>query len=650
MADITDPLLRKIYADLHYSASKLHTLFKEIKKDFEFAQGKQWSKEDTERLRKQGVKALSINKIKPIIKLITGIERQSKSDYKALPEGDEDAIKSEVVTRLLKNIVKQSKADLKMSEEFKHGAIGGISYLEPYIDYSFDLINGEMKFKLVDATNVYFDPDFKEYDMSDSRFLIKVTKDLTKDELIGLFPDEEKKIEDINGGKLQLSANFVEEHFQLRDYPALGTGSERVDGQNPVRTYDLIDYYEKRLEKKYFIADPERGVLKETDTKAQAEEVAAKIPTAQVVSRKMPVIYLVQAVGDKVLSNEKAWTYPAWKSFPLIPFFFERVDADIDDISLKYQGIVRATKDLQEEFNKRRTQELRHLNASTNSGWLVPKGALDAKNANKMKEFGSSPGVVIEYDAVRGEPKKQFPSQLSQGHVQLAEENHEDLKEASGVNPDLLANQSQSQSGRAILLKQRQGLVMVQESLDNFAETKKIAGRFIVSQLKEVFTVETAMKVLGDAYIQENFTVPVQTVINRGLEKMQKGEEVTELEKGTMLQYPAASSDNPAQDEAGLAMMVDIDSAILLINEILTDPTITKYDISIGEGAFAETIKMSNFLELTDLAKQGYPIPPSVLIEQSMIAEADKKQIIEQIALAQQQQAQLEAQGQQQGE
>jgi hypothetical protein len=45
---------------------------------------------------------------------------------------------------------------------------------------------------------------------------------------------------------------------------------------------------------------------------------------------------------------------------------------------------------------------------------------------------------------------------LSQGHAQLAEENAQDLKEASGVNPDLLATDSKSQSGRAILLKQRQ--------------------------------------------------------------------------------------------------------------------------------------------------------------------------------------------------
>ena len=112
-------LLVKVYEDFRYSSSKFSNLFKQIKEDFEFEQGNQWEEKDVNDLRKRGIKALTINKIKPIVKLITGIERQSKSDYIAFPEGEEDELSGEISTRLLKNVSKIGNLPRKFSETFK---------------------------------------------------------------------------------------------------------------------------------------------------------------------------------------------------------------------------------------------------------------------------------------------------------------------------------------------------------------------------------------------------------------------------------------------------------------------------------------------------------------------------------------------------
>jgi len=240
------------------------------------------------------------------------------------------------------------------------------------------------------------------------------------------------------------------------------------------------------------------------------------------------------------------------------------------------------------------------------------------------------------------------PMPLSQGHAQLAAENAQDLKEASGVNPDLLANDSQSQSGRAILFKQRQGLVMVQEMLDNFSETKKLIGRFILSQFKELFTVESAMRILGDSYIAETFKTPVNIILERGLQKVEEGKEneISQLEGATMLQYPNMSSDQPIVDERNqLVTTTDFDTAFQTINNILNDAELNKYDIAIGEGPYQDTIRLANFMDLKDLAQQGVPIPPNVLIEMSMIPPNEKKGILNQLeaqAAAQAQATQME--------
>lgn len=632
--------LAKAYSDLRRSEHYYSKLKKEVKRDFEFVQGKQWDEDSVEELRKAGVKALTINKLKPIIKLITGIERQSKSDLIAFPEGGEDNLKADVATRLIKHQVKVSRAEIKLSETFKAGAIAGPSYLEPYIDYTHDLINGELRFKRLSPLNIFLDPDGQEYDLSDHRFVGKLTPDLTEEDLVALFPDKESQIKKIENGQISLDkeGNF-DQILQKRDYDRDSTQVLNIYDE---KTFDLVDYYYKRPAKQYFVLNSQNGDLSQPfNTKEEALNIADQSELFSVIEQTVQKIYLMQFVGQTVLYDDIVWTYPSWKSYPIIPFFAEYLTDGIDDRCLTIQGVVRGIKDLQEEFNKRRTQELRHLNASANSGFDIEDDQLDDQNEKKLTKFGSSPGIVIKRKKGTPPVGRITPMPLSQGHVQLAEENAQDLKQASGVDPDLLASTSNSQSGRAILLKQRQGLVMIQEILDNFSITKEMVGKFIISQFSELFTVDSAMRVLGDKFIAENFSVPVSIILQRGLEKMEAGEQPTQLEESVMLQYPNHPPQEPIADEEGnLETAVDFDQAITMINTILNDTGLGKYDVSVGEGPFNETTQISNFLELTDLAKQGIPIPPDVIIEMSNIPENKKQEIIQKLA----QQAALAAQ------
>jgi len=630
-------LLNKIYSDLKYSNSKLSKLHREIREDFKFEQGNQWDTSVVEELREAGVKALTINKLRPIIKLITGIERQSRTDFIAFPEGGEDEITSSIVTRLLKNIVKNSKAEIKLSEVFKNGCIGGACFLVPYIDYSFDIINGELKWKKVSVLDCYFDPDFQEYDMSDARFFIIVTPDLSEEDLGFLFPEDSRKIKNIQGGKINF--NFVDNITQIQS----GTEYPRQQDGDPIDItsepkYDLIEYYYTEMQPQYFIVHQQRGILQAAKDKEEALKVAQEIG-GQVIEKNVPVVKLAQVVGDTVFSNDVVWSYPKWKSIPIFPYFAELLTEDIGDFSLRIQGIIRGIKDLQEEYNKRRTQELRHLNSSINSGFEIEEGQFDEREESKLKKWGSSPGVVIKRRKGTPPVTRITPMPLSQGHAQLAEENAQDLKEASGVNPDLLANDSQSQSGRAILFKQRQGLVMIQEMLDNYSETKRQIGKFILSQLKELFTVESAMRVVGDAFIADTFTVPVTDILVRAITKIENGKEneITELENSVLLQYPQQNPAQPIVDETNnLVTAVDFDTAIQTINNVLNNSEINKYDIAIGDGPFSETIRNANFTDLKELAQQGVPIPPQTLIEMSMIPQDQKGKIMKQLAAQQQ--------------
>jgi hypothetical protein len=161
---------------------------------------------------------------------------------------------------------------------------------------------------------------------------------------------------------------------------------------------------------------------------------------------------------------------------------------------------------------------------------------------------------------------------------------------------------------------------MIQEALDNYGETKRLVGKFVLSQLGEIFTVETALQVIGDAFMKENFERP--QIDEQG---------------------------NIVMDERGQPVLaVDPKEVQLVINKILNDSALGKYDVSIGEGAYSETIKITNFNMIMDMVSKGIPIPPDMIVEESTLGEAQKKRIVGAISAAAQQ-AQAVAQQPRQG-
>lgn len=632
--DMTSPL---VLDDFRRSRRAKKDLVEKQVKDFEFALGKQWDDEDVEKLAKAGVAALTINKIQPNLFLISGIERQNRTKAKAFPEGSEDGVLADIASGLLSNLEKRSQSKYKMSETFEDGCICGEGYIEPYIDYTWDLLNGEMKIKKLNPFNVYPDPDGTEYDLSDAEFIIKFTPSLSKKQVEKLFPGKKKELDNIESGKLTLDATEELSEFTGIEEQTKGYKDNDVPGDEDRRKeeYDLTEYYYKKYVDKWIVVDRTLGKISAEvdnleDAKAYVKEATVADerdeegniiqPSAITIKRIIPEIWICALVGTTKIDEYMCPFYPRWRHYPIIPFYAHRVTTPMKDRHLMFQGVVRGLIDPQRELNKRRTQELRILNTSANSGWLSEKGAW-VKKAD-VKKFGSSAGVLLEYKEGKNKPERITPTPLSQGHSQLAAENAQDMKEISGINADLLSMaDNKSASGRAIHLRQQQGIVMVQRIFDNYGRTKDLLARFMLSQMGELYTVDTAIKVMGDGFIKENFEVPVMV------------DEVT-----------------PQTDPNTGEMVMEIDQEAVgaVFNRVLTDNEIGKYDVAVGEGANTETVKYSNYLLLMEMAEKGIQIPMDILVDESLINSSSKERIKKAVMQAQQQAEAMARQSQQQ--
>ena len=650
-----------------YAAKK--KLIDRQKEDFLFRLGKQWSAEKEEKLRQIGVNPVVDNRIQPNIFLITGLERQNRSDFKAFPQGEEDSLKAEIASILFKDSIKQSDFSYKSSEAFEDGITCGESELELFLDNTHNLLNGKPCWKKLDSNMVFPEPGCKEYDYFDARYVYKLTTDLSQDDLIALYPESKADIESSNGGTLDFKAILGENeiHRQPKDYPKHGDSSGGLTSQEP--RFDLLERYYKKWVEKIFLGDKKTGEIKEAETREKAEafitsyqedvqnettqydQLKAQAATPQfdeltgaplapvevpeipqrdpnrfiMIKRNVPEIwYYAHSPGfEKPFADERAWFYPKWKRYPIVPYYahFSTAPIEGDDRHLLVQGVVHCVKGVQEKHNSSETIKLMHLNSAQNSGWISEEDSW--VDPNKVKEFGSVPGVNLEYKSGKPKPERQFPMPLSQAHTQIAQESAEAIKQILGINADLLAAQNGGQSsGRAIALRQRQGLLMVQKLFDNLSRTKQICGKFLLSQLGEIYDTETAKKILGDSFLQKNFPPPMEFVANPVT-----GDPQIDPNTGLPVQ-------EPMKDEMGIPMTYDKEIADLQIAEVLSGE-LEQYDVTVGEAVASDTMKMANAAELQELAaKMPGLIPPDLLVEESQLAQSTKTRILNAIKQA----------------
>ena len=646
-----DLTVSRVMADFKAAAKSKSKLTTREIEDFKYALGEQWSDEDKATLEKAKIKPATDNQIAPNLYLLTGLERQNRTDFKAFPEGEEDGLKAEIASYLFKKSIETSGYGDKSSEQFKDGITCGESHLELYLDNEDNLLNGKPRWKKLDGCQVFPDPASREYDFSDARYLYKVTRDIDKEDVIALYPEKEEEIREVSDGKLGVDFGGGDKHIQGRDYPGARSSSAESGEDYEGECVDLVERYYKKSCPRSFIGDRKTGAVTEAESPEKADKfisdykasivdaqfkyqgalqearmLAAMNPMGQPVQEPMappqedPERYIhikksVQEIWifalipgmEEPLANERAWFYPKWKSYPIIPFYarFSTAPLSGDDRHLLVQGLVHGVKNAQDRHNKATTLMIRHLNSSVNSGWLLEQDTW--VNADEVRNFGTMPGVDLEYKIGRQPPQRILPAPLSSAHAEISKDALEKMKSSLGINADLLAvQQGGSDSGRAIALRQKQGLLMVQELFDNLSRSRKVAGKFVLSQLGKIFDTETAKKVLGDAFLKKNF--PPLMLMNA--ETMQQ---------------------EPMTDELGQPMPYDKEMAELAIAEVLSGD-LGSYDVSVGEAVSSETLRMANVAELKEIAT-AYPgvISPELIIEESQLPQATKTKIVEAI-------------------
>jgi len=584
------------YKDWHEAAQQ----------DYKFALGDQWSQEDKQLLKEQNRPAFTFNRIRPLINLVSGYQRENSARIKVSPEGGEDKIFSEIMDKAIKAIDKWGKLSYKLGYLFDDGLYCGKGFLEAILEYDKDPIRGELKFLNNGPYKILVDPTCTEYDLNEgAEYCFKVGR-FTKNQLMKMYPEHKNTIQDFTRDTDDYLENAVLQEGDADNYGnnpnSVSVVNESDDDSDVEKDakFTLKEYWHKRYVKRYFVINIETSEPERFEKKEEAEDFAVQqvvmadqeegpMEPMKVIERTVPEMHVAAMVCGHMLFDDLSPFEPRYNGFPFFRFLAYWAP-NAEDETLKVQGVTRALVDPQKEKNKAKSQNLHILNTQASSGWIGDEDALTDTGWQALEKIGAMAGITVKKK--KGSELREIqPKGLSQTHILREQQAENEFVHISGIHAELLGISDKNESGRAMAIRVKQGVTAMVGMFGNYRYTKEVIGKFILKMIPELLDVKKLAKIIGPKYMRS-------VMLPDNLDE--QGQPVPGISEGHLQAY--------------LAMVKD-----------------SKYDVEVTEADQGSTMRYEIFTQMMEMAKVGLPIPPSLLIDYMDISDSDevKKQVQE---------------------
>jgi len=604
----------------------------------------QWSEEEYNIYKSKGVEPVTINRCKPIIRSAMGLYDQQKQAVEVLPRKNASVHAAAVWSELLKHTQDCSYVDYVYPAAFLRGLIDTESYLGIDIDKTRNP-SGQAVIEAYPLEDVDVDATTKRYDLNDKRepakFVI-VKKWLDRDELRAKYGDDVIDVYNKNYG-----ISGIDEHAEkLVDNLYDSDGS--VEGTAIYEDEALKTKYRQRVRYVYWrevkaglaVFDNQTGKTKTITDKKQITRIKATAKESKRFTTNYKTVYILHKtvmLGGVMLEDIIA---PLGEGFSNIPVY--RFAAFWD---LGYaQGVLDDIISLNREENIHRTQEIKILNQTANSGFMVGKAPPKARR--ELEDYGSVDGVVIDISKFGGVVEKITPNFPPQGLFMGAQQFELDSKRVSGFDDATMGYETgKTESGKAISLKKQSNASGATMIFINFYYTLTLLGNDLLRIIREnnIYTDEEIKAIversslLDEKYLTEvgnDFIAQIGTDLprpsipqfNPEVLNMVRPEDQQRV-RGT-IKLGAEAAMMYAQKYPQLKKtwddVIKLQATDLLIQEIRSADTV-EYGIKVTVAPTAPTERLSRRLEMEQLMKHyGNLVPPDIFLDSTDLPNKDE--------------------------
>lgn len=556
----------------------------------EFFEGKQWTDEELAILQGEGRPCLTLNKLSPLVRLIFGYFRQNRADIKYLPGHDGSGMQeiAEVLSATAKEISERNKSDWKEAQQFQDGIMTGRGFMDSRLDFSKNVL-GDVIETVKDPFAIKIDPEAESYDPNEREggwgYYFE-DRWMSPNEIFMLYGGKatEEILTNVTASPLDhgnygywFTDEFAPSRYFGLDYFMDGQYDRGVYGlyaspfhhiNRSRKLVRVLDCQHKILKKVNFFLDLETGhetLIPESMDRNKIARMMEWIKIKQlpitVRTAIRPRIRWTITAGDRVMFDD--WSpYDRYTITPYFPYFRRG----------HTRGMVHDLLDPQREINRRRSAFLHIIMTTANSGWMYEEGSLEDDMQQALEEYGSRPGIHVEYKEGYEAPRKIEPSATPVAMKKLEDDANSDLKEISSVNDSALGNLDRVQSGRAIQARQRQSVMGTEMYFDNFSYTREIRGESLKAIVQRYYNEPRLIRVRGADGNMEEHSINIRTAA---------GEIVNNITHG---QYSTVVDETPISD-------------------------------SFMQGQFAEAM---------ELREAGVPVPDDVLVDLSSMPRKDE--------------------------
>ncbi|CAB4127832.1 hypothetical protein UFOVP97_54 [uncultured Caudovirales phage] len=422
----------------------------------------------------------NFNRIKRIISMIEGYQRRNRKSTIVIPMENGDEETADQYTKLMMHINSKGNILETISEAFLGSLITGLNLLQVWVDYRSDPINGEIKVDKRAYNEFFIDPYFVKHDLSDCNY-IWIRSYLTKQEIKTLIPGKDAVIDALTidaGGYRDIKFTFT----------------PQAANPNSMNLFSYDEFYYRTYRKQTLLVDTNTGETTEwhgTDEDLRVFLMMA--PELTTVVGTIPTVNLAIICQNQLLYEGP--NSMGIDSYPFVPVFAYHVP-EIPTYSDRISGVVRALRDPQYLYTRRRIIELDILESQLNSGWIVKENSVI--NINDLFKKGEGQYVVLKQDAQMTDIIPIQPSTIPPGMLQVGDKLGDEISQISGVNEEMLGSALDDKAAVLGMLRQGAGLTTLQKLFDNLDQAQKMLGELILEYIQNSWTPGKVARILNE--------------------------------------------------------------------------------------------------------------------------------------------------------
>lgn len=459
--------------------------------------GDNWTNLERTKLERQNRMVLELNKIRRVVNLYSGYERENRTQTVTAPVEGSDEATADLFSNVMYYVYDKGNADYIFSEAFEHALKTGLAIVGIYMDYSKDKVNGDIKFYWKPFNALMLDPYFTKRDLSDCDQAS--TRDLLSKEAVrAMLPWIDEEV--INSIPTGIRDNKYQYLGIYRQYNSTYIAANLV-------TYD--QYWKRINVTQKYLVDEDSGVSEEWfGTKAEEKQLKKDLvntPQIRLITSHKRSVELNIIVGGQLLYSGPDPT--GLDTFPFMPILLYH-EPLIDTYELKIQGLVRSIRDAQRQYNRRHSQIIDLMESIINTGWITKNGAV--LDPTMLMQAGQGRQIVVNdgYD-VNADVREISPPNIPPGYLQYQDIIDKNIMEIPGASDELLGLSSTGDSqvsGKLAEVRSSNGLKGNRGIFDNLEQTKKYVGQLVMQCVQKNYQPGKIFRITNKEPTEEFFS------------------------------------------------------------------------------------------------------------------------------------------------